>query len=225
MNTQLIFALFYSGTIFLFSCAGNDYSIEKEKLELEKEKLKLEQEKLKLEKEKEESYVGKNGEVKEELEKTSKNGEVKEELEKTSRPNYQGNQAKVTGQNVNMRASYSVESKVVGMLRYGESVTVIGQHLPSSNYSEAILKESTKFYDETYINYVFTLPKGKAVIVDGAVDGMFDNISFIDDKTKRKSYARISRDKLEFIRGEAWKNIVNSKGQSGWVLGRYIQSY
>jgi hypothetical protein len=212
MNTRLIFALFYSATIFLFSCAGNDYSIEKEKLELEKEKLKLEQEKLKLEKEKEESYVGKNG-------------EVKEELEKTARSNYQGNQAKVTGQNVNMRASYSVESKVVGMLRYGESVSVIGQHMPSSNYSEAILNESTKFYDETYSNYVISLPKGKAVIVDGAVDGMFYNISFIDDKTKRKSYARISRDKLEFIRGEEWKNIVNSKGQSGWVLGRYIESY
>jgi exonuclease III len=209
MNTRLIFALFYSGTIFLFSCAGNDSTIEKEKLELEKEKLKLEQEKLELEKEKGEAYGIKDGAG----------------MDKPRKPNNQGNQAKVTGQNVNIRSSHSVESKAIGMLGYGETVTVIGQHIPEGNYSEAILKEKTQFYDETFSNYVFTLTKGKAVIVEGAVDRMYYNISFIDDKTKRKSYARISADNLEFIGGEIWKNIVNSKGQSGWVLGRYIQSF
>ena len=211
MKSNPFLALIIIGVLFLQACAGgDDASLEKERLELEKEKLKLEQEKLKIEQEKTGYGIPDAG------------GKSNEE-----KPNVQtanGNQAKVTGQNVNMRSSHSVESKAIGMLGYGEIVTVIGQHVPEGNYSEAILKDKTQFYDETFNNYVFTLTKGKAVIVEGGgKDGMY-NISFVDDKTKRKSYARISADKLEFIGGEVWKNIVNSKGQSGWVLGRYIQS-
>ena len=211
MNATPFSALLFIVIVFLQACAGDNASLEKERLELEKEKLKLEQEKLKIEREKAGYGISDAG------------GKGNEE--KPYVPPANGNQAKVTGQNVNIRSSHSVESKAIGMLGYGEIVTVIGQHVPEGNYSEAILKDKTQFYDETYNNYVFTLTKGKAVVVEGGgKDGMY-NISFVDDKTKRKSYARISVDKLEFIGGEVWKNIVNSKGQSGWVLGRYIQSF
>jgi hypothetical protein len=203
MKKKYLFLAAFSSALILLGCGFSDSNTE-----LEKEKLKLEQEKLELQKEKD----NREKQVVEE----DKGSEVS--------PGYQRSKAKVTGQNVNIRSSHTVDSKAIGMLGYGEIVTVIGQHVPMGNAAEAILKEQTQFFDQSYRNYAFSLAKGKAVIVEGMEENGMYKISFVNDKTKLKSFARINAEKLEFIGGEVWKNIINSKGQSGWVLGRYIQS-
>ncbi len=129
----------------------------------------------------------------------------------------------INGDNINLRADHTTQSRVVTMLARGQRISIISSYRPEGNYNEAILRSSTDFYDSTYGNLLFSLPKGKAVVVNTYDGGMY-NISFRNDMTGRTGYARIDSNRLEFIGGDAWY-FVEVNGMRGWVFGKYVAYY
>jgi uncharacterized protein YraI len=129
----------------------------------------------------------------------------------------------VNGDNVNLRADHTTQSRVVTMLARGQRISIISSYRPEGNYNEAILRASTDFYDANYGNILFSLPKGKAVVV-GTYDGGMYNISFRNDMTGRTGYARIDSNRLEFIGGDSWY-FVEVNGFRGWIFGKYVAYY
>lgn len=109
------------------------------------------------------------------------------------------------------------------MLARGQRISIISSYRPEGNYNEAILRSSTDFYDSNYGNMLFSLPKGKAVVVSTYDNGMY-NISFWNDMTGKTGYARIDSNRLEFIGGDAWY-FVEVNGMRGWVFGKYVAYY
>jgi uncharacterized protein YraI len=129
----------------------------------------------------------------------------------------------INGDNVNLRADHTTQSRVVTMLARGQRISIISSYRPEGNYNEAILRAATDFYDSTYGNLLFSLPKGKAVVVNTYDGGMY-NISFRNDMTGRTGYARIDSNRLEFIGGDAWY-FIEVNGMRGWVFGKYVAYY
>jgi uncharacterized protein YraI len=129
----------------------------------------------------------------------------------------------INGDNINVRADHSTQSRVVTMLARGQRISIISSYRPEGNYNEAILRVSTDFYDSTYGNKLFSLAKGKAVVVNEYIGGMY-NISFKNDVTGRTGYARIDSNRLEFIGGDAWY-FIEVNGIRGWVFGKYVAYY
>jgi hypothetical protein len=129
----------------------------------------------------------------------------------------------INGDNINLRADHTTQSRVVTMLARGQRISIISSYRPEGNYNEAILRSSTDFYDLNYGNILFSLPKGKAVVVSTYDNGMY-NISFRNDATGRTGYARIDSNRLEFIGGDAWY-FVEVNGMRGWVFGKYVAYY
>jgi hypothetical protein len=129
----------------------------------------------------------------------------------------------ISGDNVNMRADHSTQAKSIALLKKNQRIFIISSYRPESNDNEAILRVSTDFYDETYGLKLFTLPKGKAVMVN-RLDGNQYYISFKNDKTGRVGYAKIDTHRLEFINGETWY-YVDVDNKKGWVFGKYVSYY
>lgn len=129
----------------------------------------------------------------------------------------------ISGDNVNMRADHSTQSRSVGMLRKGQNVYIVTSYRPDGNDDEAILRVNTDFYDTNYGVKLFSLPRGKAVKINGYYNEMY-NISFRNDRSGKTGYAKIHPNRLEFIGGETWY-FVEVNNMSGWVFGKYISYY
>ena len=191
--------------LFLLAASCSDGNLEAEKLKLEQEKLKLEQEKLNIEKNK-----GSQGEA--ESTNTPKGGETSSSV----------NNAKINGNNVLVRSDHSIQSNRKAVLTNGQLVKIVDEYRPEGNENEAILRSATPFYNDYSGNLVFTLNKGKAVVIE-SYEGNQYRISYEDDKTGKTGYARISSSQLEFISGDVWYHITTSSGVDGWVFGKFIQ--
>ncbi len=144
----------------------------------------------------------------------------------------------IIGDNVNIRSGHTTQSASLGMLKKGQPVYIISSFRPSDNDNEAILRVSTDFYDETFGYKLFSLPKGKAVVVNGLDDNQY-RISFRNEKSGKMGFAKIHTHRLEFIGGETWYYVeidpLQSKSStvkvaygeaiSGWVFGKYVAYY
>lgn len=201
------FFLYIGLSLFLIRCS--DANIEAEKLKLEQEKLKFEREKLALTKE--EATGGKAPKEKTD-EKTD---------EKTELPNANTNLAKINGNNVLVRSNHSIQSNRKGVLTKGQTVTILDEFTPDGNHNEAILRSSTNFYNSYSGVKVFTLNRGKAIVIE-RFDGNMYSISYEDDKTGKTGYAQLSASQLEFISGDVWYKISTTSGLSGWVFGKFV---
>jgi hypothetical protein len=129
----------------------------------------------------------------------------------------------ITGDNVNLRSDHTTQSNALMMLKRGQDVFIITSYRPSGNDNEAILRVNTDFYDENYGLKLFTLPKGKAVIVNDYDDERY-SISFRNEKTGKMGYAQIDPNRLEFIGGDTWY-FVEVGSKKGWVYGKYVAYY
>lgn len=197
------FFLYIGLSLFLIRCS--DANIEAEKLKLEQEKLKFEREKLALTKE--EATGGKAPK-----EKTD---------EKIELPNTNTNLAKINGNNVLVRSNHSIQSNRKGVLTKGQTVTILDEYTPDGNHNEAILQSSTNFYNSYSGELLFTLNKGKAIVIE-RYDGNMYSISYEDDKTGKTGYAQLKASQLEFISGDVWYKISTTSGLSGWVFGKFV---
>lgn len=188
--------------VFVRCSNGN---IEAEKLKLEQEKLKFEREKLALMKEK-------TSDENTPIDKTAPNRDA-------AKTNV--NQAKITGNNVLVRSDHSIQSNRKGVLKQGQIVTIMDEFTPEGNQNEAILRSSTNFYNSYTGGLLFTLNKGKAIVIE-RFDGNMYNISYEDDRTGKTGYAQLSASQLEFISGDVWYKISTAAGVTGWVFGKFV---
>ena len=129
----------------------------------------------------------------------------------------------INGDDVFLRADHTTQSKAITTLDKGQRIFIISSYRPKGNDNEAILRVSTDFYDEDFGVKLFTLPKGKAVVVNGLENDMY-RISFRNDKSGRTGFAKIDTHRLEIIGGETWY-YVEVNNRNGWVFGKYVAYY
>jgi hypothetical protein len=129
----------------------------------------------------------------------------------------------ISGDNVNLRTDHTTQAASLGMLKKSQPVLIISSFRPAGNDDEAILRVNTDFYDETFGYKLFSLPKGKAVIVNGLEDSQY-RISFKNEKTGKIGFAKIDTHRLEFIGGETWY-YIETGNKRGWVFGKYVAFY
>jgi hypothetical protein len=132
---------------------------------------------------------------------------------------------RVTANGVQLRQDHSTTAQSFKSMKKNEPLQILEEFIPDGNYGEAILTQKTEFYDEYYGNLTFSLPKGKAVMVEGRSDADRYNITYIDAKTKRKGFAKINSNLLEFIAGKAWYRVKREDGLTGWVYSEFVQRF
>lgn len=131
--------------------------------------------------------------------------------------------ARVTGSAVQLREDHSTTAQSIKSMKKNDLLVVLEEFTPQDNYGEAILIQKTDFFDEYYGSFSFSLPKGKAVMVEGQVEGNRCRISYMDIKTKKKGFAKIDRNLLEFISGKPWYKVRREDGMMGWVYSEFVE--
>jgi hypothetical protein len=188
--------------ILLSSCgnSGND-DLKAKELELKERELKLKEQEL-------------NGgaAVNPEQTQSSNTNEV------SFKPN-----AYVSGNSVILRADHSTTSNKVKSMKKNDGLIILDEFIPDGNYGEAILTQKTDFFSDYNGVFVFSLPRGKAVMVEGRSDGYRYDISYQDAKSKSRGFAKISPDLLEFISGKTWYHVRLIDGTTGWVFSEFVQ--
>jgi hypothetical protein len=189
--------------ILLSSCAnsGND-DLKAKELELKERELKL----------KEQELNGGGAAVNPEQTQSSNTNEV------SFKPN-----AYVSGNSVILRADHSTTSNKVKSMKKNDGLIILDEFIPDGNYGEAILTQKTDFFSDYNGVFVFSLPRGKAVMVEGRSDGYRYDISYQDAKSKSRGFAKISPDLLEFISGKTWYHVRLIDGTTGWVFSEFVQ--
>ncbi len=187
--------------ILLSSCAnsGND-DLKAKELELKERELKLKEQELN------------GGAVNPEQTQSSNTNEV------SFKPN-----AYVSGNSVILRADHSTTSNKVKSMKKNDGLIILDEFIPDGNYGEAILTQKTDFFSDYNGVFVFSLPRGKAVMVEGRSDGYRYDISYQDAKSKSRGFAKISPDLLEFISGKTWYHVRLIDGTTGWVFSEFVQ--
>lgn len=130
--------------------------------------------------------------------------------------------AKVNGSAVQLRSDHSTTAQSLKSMKKNDLLQIIEEYVPDGNYGQAILTQKTDFFDEYYGSMSFSLPKGKAVMVEGQINGGMYRISYMDAKTKKKGYAKINASLLEFISGKAWYRVKREDGLTGWVYSEFV---
>jgi len=129
----------------------------------------------------------------------------------------------VSGNSVILRADHSTTSNKVKSMKKNDGLIIIDEFIPDGNYGEAILTQKTDFFSDYNGVFVFSLPRGKAVMVEGRSDGYRYDISYQDTKSKSRGFAKISPDLLEFISGKTWYHVRLIDGTTGWVFSEFVQ--
>ena len=186
--------------ILLSSCgnSGND-DLKAKELELKERELKLKEQELN------------GGAVNPEQTQSSNTNEV------SFKPN-----AYVSGNSVILRADHSTTSNKVKSMKKNDGLIILDEFIPDGNYGEAILTQKTDFFSDYNGVFVFSLPRGKAVMVEGRSDGYRYDISYQDAKSKSRGFAKISPDLLEFISGKTWYHVRLIDGTTGWVFSEFV---
>lgn len=131
--------------------------------------------------------------------------------------------AYVSGNSVILRADHSTTSNKVKSMKKNDGLIILDEFIPDGNYGEAILTQKTDFFSDYNGVFVFSLPRGKAVMVEGRSDGYRYDISYQDAKSKSRGFAKISPDLLEFISGKTWYHVRLIDGTTGWVFSEFVQ--
>jgi hypothetical protein len=118
-------------------------------------------------------------------------------------PTIANNSGYINADRVYLRSDHSTKASVLLMMDRGQSVEIINNYRPSSNFDEAILRYQTNFYSQSTGAFLFYLSKGKAVKIVRK-DGSDYYVSFRNDQTGATGYSTISGDRLEFIGGDVW---------------------
>lgn len=129
----------------------------------------------------------------------------------------------VSGNSVILRADHSTTSNKVKSMKKNDGLIILDEFIPDGNYGEAILTQKTDFFSDYNGVFVFSLPRGKAVMVEGRSDGYRYDISYQDAKSKSRGFAKISPDLLEFISGKTWYHVRLIDGTTGWVFSEFVQ--
>ena len=108
-------------------------------------------------------------------------------------------------------------------MKKNDGLIILDEFIPDGNYGEAILTQKTDFFSDYNGVFVFSLPRGKAVMVEGRSDGYRYDISYQDAKSKSRGFAKISPDLLEFISGKTWYHVRLIDGTTGWVFSEFVQ--
>ena len=135
-----------------------------------------------------------------------------------------GSRGKITGTAVTMRKEASVQSDKLGSFDANESVEVL-ETKNVNNENEAILTKPIQLYTDSDASgtAAMTLPKGKAVIIENYdSDQNRYQVSYQDAK-QGKLYANIDANAVETISYSTWYKVRRSNGQTGWVLGKFLQ--
>lgn len=128
--------------------------------------------------------------------------------------------SKINGKNVSIRSGASIKSEKTGTFEDQEAVEVITFE-NVRNEGEAIISESITVKGS---GGTVTLPKGKAVMVEN-----FDaekntyTVSYEDPK-KGRLEAQISASAVQTITYATWFNVKRKNGETGWVLGKFLQT-
>lgn len=132
------------------------------------------------------------------------------------------NSAKITGQNVILRAGHSISSQKVGTLYLNQYVTILEIYSPTNNTNEAVLKKEIIFTNEYTGAFAFKLNSGRAVRVIEALNDNYYRITF-KQSNGTSGYAKVNGESLNFINGQAWYLIQTTEGKTGWVFSKFIQ--
>jgi hypothetical protein len=130
----------------------------------------------------------------------------------------------IRGSSVNMRSLPSVQSARIASFSKGETVFIL-EAQQSGKADEAILTKEVPLFSNTSQTgqAIFTLPKGKAVIVESYEDGASRiNVSY-QHPQKGKLYAQIDEQFIESIENGAWYKVKRSNEQVGWVYEQFIK--
>ena len=128
----------------------------------------------------------------------------------------------ITGGSVVMRASNSVQSAKLGNFVKNEKVAIVDQSA-SSPGNEAIANQDIPLYKKPGNGeFAYTLPKGKAVIIDSYNSG--DDVYSINYQHPDlgKLYAMVPAGSLDHLSGETWYFVRRSNGDQGWVTGKFL---
>lgn len=128
--------------------------------------------------------------------------------------------ASIIGEGVIMRQLNSTESAKLANFNKGERVNILEQSKPQ-NQNQAIAAKAIKLYDDYNGKYMFTLNKGKALLIE-EFTGTAYKVSYQHEKMG-KLFATVTPTDLESISNETWYKVKRENGQEGWVLGKYVQ--
>ncbi|WP_445957816.1 SHOCT domain-containing protein [Yeosuana sp.] len=115
-----------------------------------------------------------------------------------------------------IRDSYTPSSKIIGLFNnLGESVEIIDIYALSNN-SEALL---SKDINVNLNNKITIIEKGKALHIISENNGTY-LVSF-KDKELQEHHLSLESDAIEQAY-TAWYKVKSSRGEVGWVLGKFI---
>ncbi len=131
-----------------------------------------------------------------------------------------GPQSRIIGTGVTMRKDASVQSDKISSFNANEAVTVL-ETKNVDNDKEAVL---TKSITLTGGGSEIKLPKGKAVVIEEYKSESNTYLVTYQDPQKGKMSADIDASAIETITYSTWYRVKRSNGQTGWVLGKFLQN-
>lgn len=215
-TTKLLLLLLLSGTMLFSSCKKTDDSTKEKELELKERELALKERELDLQ------NNGNGGNTTATTSTPKKGNDVVSTENLTIPPSNSGKSVTgtITGEGVILRQLNSTESAKMGSFSKGEKVTILEQTKPQ-NQNQAIAAKPIKLANEYNGKYLFTLNKGKALLIE-EFTGTSYNVSY-QHPQMGKLYATVMPSDLESISNEVWYKVKSASGQEGWVLGKFVQ--
>ena len=201
--------------VFLLGACQTDPSskVEQKRQELESRKKEL-QEKQQLAALEEEMKA-----VDKDLKAMSKKGDATSSTYQATSGKGQG---KITGESVIMRAANSIQSAKIGNFKVGEKVTIIDQAAASTG-NEAVVNTPTPLYKDGNNTVTYTLPRGKAVVLESYDSGSANYTVTYQHPDHGKLYAQVPSTSLDYLNGEYWYYVSRSNGARGWVTGKFLE--
>lgn len=207
-----LISIFVLATALFFSCKQENKlsELEQRKQELESKKQELQDKKAIAALEEELKTVDA------EIKSINKSGKVVATKEPTIPT------GTITGGSVVMRAASSVQSEKLSNFSKGEKVEILSQTAASQS-NEAIANKDIPLYkNQNNGEFAYTLPKGKAVVVD-SYNG--DNAVYTihyQHPEMGTLYAQAPAGSLDRLSGELWYFVRRSNGDKGWVVGKFL---
>jgi hypothetical protein len=139
---------------------------------------------------------------------------------------YEGARGTINGSGVVMRQESSVKSDKIGAFNQGETVDVL-ETKNVNNDNEGILSKQITLYatdKNTNSPVELTLPKGKAVVLEGYDENQNKHQVSYQDPQKGKLFGLVSADAIETISYSTWYKVRRANKQEGWVLGKFLKT-
>jgi hypothetical protein len=126
----------------------------------------------------------------------------------------------IIGTNVSIRQSATIKGEKIGVFEDQESVKVL-ESTNVTNEGEAILSRSITVKGS---GGSVTLPKGKAVMIEGYTQATNTYQVSYEDPKKGKLNAQIDASAAETIIYATWFKVERKNGEQGWVLGKFLKT-